>query len=558
MKSALVTFCALDGDPYNRMRLTGEYIESDHDDPSHWGPTLRTLAHPRSPFLGKISDVYYLCHPARSGGSRRKGASAQDIAPEMLRALERHIPSECRPQFHAVRLAAVGPPNDHSELFDIVVHELRAIRARHIGTEVVLQLGAGTAPMHAALLMAGSVGVIDGPIRIVQAERGQGTRSRPDRPTTEVTLTLDTVLRVARRTVARGVGADEAPTISLDQARSEQLRAALAEAYRAAQVPFPVLLRGERGVGKSTIAQLIRAAGPYRKASLDKAWPSVACGQFTDPDRLTIELCGSVKGAFTGAQDRWGLLKQANGDTLFLDEIQDLDPRSQRAIIRVIESGSYYRLGEDKPSHSRFRLICGTNQPNRVLLTRLGLDFYDRIRDIEIWLPPLRECREDLSWMWREAWSRIACQCNLEPQVLSDESNNRLIQGLREHPLPGNWRDLRRIAVKVALVLRDGGNLRSVPMSKLLPPADVDNETACPHGATAPARLANKRDATHYQRLEAILGSGLSSFWRRCASEPPAVVLQELLGDRHRAKRAMMFIRRVHSGQWRAMATHVE
>src|SRR5690606_8652085 len=107
------------------------------------------------------------------------------------------------------------------------------------------------------------------------------------------------------------------------QFRSTRLRALYDEARRAARLKVPVLLLGERGTGKTTLASWIRLRSPFRQEGLDRAWPAVPCGQYTS-ETMRAELFGYVQGAFTGAKkDHQGLLARANGDTLFLDEIGD-------------------------------------------------------------------------------------------------------------------------------------------------------------------------------------------------------------------------------------------
>jgi DNA-binding NtrC family response regulator len=547
--TVLVTFAALHGDPYTRDKDTGEYRQSVHTDPIEWGPTLRAVADSHSPLYRRVSDIYYLCHPAKQGPRRMRGRSAREVARDTQAAIDEHLPPGERPRFHAVTWETVRPPNDHAHLFEIVRKELRAIRATHPGVEIVLQLSSGTSAMHAVLLLAGSVGIIEGPVRLLQAERSDGSRKRPETPLVAVPFELDTILRVARSTVPTQPGIDQAASHSFDQARSSALRRTLSEVQRAARVRFPILLRGERGVGKSTIASVIRAASPFRDSRRDGSWPSLACGQFTDADRLNAELCGYPKGAFTGAiKDNPGLLAQANLDTLFLDEIHDLDVRSQRAIIRVIEEGVYYRLSENVPHKSAFRLITGSNQSDALLNQRLTPDFLDRIRDIEIVIPPLRDCTEDLPWMWRDTWTRIASQCTIPPSCL-DSATPRIIERLSGHPLPGNWRDLRRLAVRVAICASQSDRMISrIEIERVLEEfCDVEKpaRSISLDAANVP-RLESKRDQNRFSELEKSLGPGFDKLWKRCDDgKALKLALTEILGERHRVQRAATFLARV-------------
>ena len=545
-KAVLVAFCARDGDPYQRDRVTGDFRSSDKLDQNSWGPALRLLADKRSGLRGHVSDFYYLCHPSESlTPTRKRGRRAMDVADETRAALELHLEPPQRPTFHPVTWQTDKPPNDHQDLFKFVRKKLREIREAHPDVELVLQLSSGTSAMHAALLIAGSVGVVRGPLRLIQSERGDGAIRRIDSPYAELGFELPTILRVAADTISSRPGEDAAPTLAYDQAESPALRRALASAAKAARTRFPVLLRGERGVGKSSLAKFIRAASPYRKRDRDHAWPSIACGQLSDPTLLYTELCGAVKGAYTGLQsNREGLLHAANGDTLFLDEIHDLDHRCQRAIIRVIEDGTYTRMGEEKiVRHSRFRLITGTNQSDDVLGERLSPDFLDRIRDLEIEIPPLRACREDLPWMWRATLERAAVDEGVVLQRLT-EHDGLVLKTLNRAPLNGNWRDLRRLAARMT-VEHLAGELDHRTVEVILREFE-ESGTAGAASVTGRAepQFSDQAAVRRHMELEEILGPGLSAFWGALGKGKPArLVLLEQLRDRHRAARALKFIR---------------
>jgi DNA-binding NtrC family response regulator len=556
-KAVVVSFAARDGDPYARVVRTGQFYPGASDDPLQWGPTLRALTDTRSELYGRVSDWYYLCHPAETGGTREVGRTAAEVARDTKRAIAKHLPAEARPHFHIVEWKTDRPPNDHKDLFETARRELLLVRAAHPGKELVLVLSSGTAPMAAVLLLVGSVGIVDGPIRLVQVERNEGARLRAEKPVVDVTLKLETVLQIASRTTPATPLIDEIPTSGYHQARSPALRHALEQARIAARLPFPVLLRGERGVGKSRLATVIRAASSYRKPERDRKWPAVACGQFPDPQRLMVELCGSVKGAFTGAENHSGLLALAHEDTLFLDEIHDLSAANQRVIIRTLEDKKYYRVGSNSPLTSDFRLITGTNQPDEVLGNCLTPDFFDRIRDIEIRVPPLRDCREDLPWMWHVMWRHVAARAGLNARELDDNQHARIVHTVERHELAGNWRDLRRLAIRLAVIVHGDGQVSASAMSAALE-AFFANEGGIPSGMPAAARrsrrLMTKQQTRRQAELETRLGAGFQDFWRRCdGGEVPRVVLQELLGNRDRAARAEKFIARTFPERWGAL-----
>lgn len=137
-----------------------------------------------------------------------------------------------------------------------------------------------------------------------------------------------------------------------------------------------------------------------------------------NPELARSELFGHRRGAFTGAtSDREGLLEQSDGDTLFLDEVADLDRDTQRLLMAALEGRGFHRLGDDKARRSRFRLVSATNQPLETLATRtLDRDFFDRVAVFVLRVPPLRECRDDLPDFWRRVleWAARASSAHVD------------------------------------------------------------------------------------------------------------------------------------------------
>ena len=173
---------------------------------------------------------------------------------------------------------------------------------------------------------------------------------------------------------------------------SQILKDSLKQAYQYALSGSPVLIQGESGTGKELIAQLI-----HSKSSARGPFLPVNCGAIVDS--LTESLFfGSSSGAFTGASNRRGFLAEADGGSLFLDEIGDLSLSGQVSLLRVLEDGMVTPLGGNRPFHVDFRLICATNLDlkEKIRAKRFRNDLFYRIFTLKMVLPPLRSRREDI------------------------------------------------------------------------------------------------------------------------------------------------------------------
>ncbi len=228
-----------------------------------------------------------------------------------------------------------------------------------------------------------------------------------------------------------------------------ELRAAMSMAARFAPTPLPVLLLAETGTGKELFARAIHAAsGRYQGPFVP-----LNCGALA-PSLLESELFGHAPGAFTGAQRTGspGKLAAADGGTLFLDEIAEMPETLQATLLRVLEDGSYYRVGDSRPRRSDFRLVCATCRelPELVCAGRFRRDLFFRIQGACITIPPLR-CRADKLPLARGLLSQLAADGGGHCPALSEGA----VAWIESHSFPGNVRELKS-ALAHALVMADG------------------------------------------------------------------------------------------------------
>lgn len=442
----LVSWVARNNDPYERNRETFEFIlENGQPIP---GPTLSLLFDPDSPYADRVRDVVLL-HRESDDQDDAKERRAVSETVEVLRRRDPNLRVHLEPW-------AGADPTDHQGIFEFMRERLPRIRKRFAGSELVLHISPGTPSMQTIWVLMAETGFVEPPFQMVKSYRRSERRGRP--PIVPVEVGLDTFYKVYR-TSHPGQVASEEQVIPLDPGkfRTDRMRRLFDEARRFAQVKVPVLILGERGTGKSTLASWIRLHSPYRRPQLDARWPAVACGQYS-PDTMRSELFGYKKGAFTGANsDKDGLLAAAHGDSLFLDEIGDVSRDLQRLLIKAVEEKRYYRLGDDEPKVSDFRLISATNLDDDELTRRLDPDFRDRVNSLTLCLPPLREVRDELDWLWESVFQEAAARSGVTRRQaqLADAHHRRVVARLRVHPLPGNMRDLFRVAYRIVAARGD-------------------------------------------------------------------------------------------------------
>lgn len=230
---------------------------------------------------------------------------------------------------------------------------------------------------------------------------------------------------------------------------SNKLYDAMKLAAKTADNNFNVLIRGESGTGKELIAEAIH----YSSERATQPFIRVNCAAIPE-NLLESEMFGHVKGAYTGAiKTKIGKFELADKGTIFLDEIGELDKSMQAKMLRVIQKKEFQRVGDDRTITVDARIIAATNRNLEELVENgeFREDLYYRLNVIPIWLPPLRERREDIPVLSEYFLNKIAEELGCEPKQLSGEAMDALIH----YSWPGNIRELENVMERIN-ILADG------------------------------------------------------------------------------------------------------
>ncbi len=228
-----------------------------------------------------------------------------------------------------------------------------------------------------------------------------------------------------------------------------------------------VMIKGESGTGKELIARAIHSNSSRRFFPII----TVNCGGLTE-GLTESEFFGHEKGAFTGAQyRRKGKFEMANGGTIFLDEVGNIDPKSQTDLLRVIEAKQFTRVGGEEIIKVDFRLICATNRDLELAVKegKFREDLYYRLNVFSISIPPLRERRSDIPLLCHYFLKKLAASINKPATGFSQEA----MEQLKAYHWPGNVREMRN-AIERAIVVAKASSitvddLPIPPSSKALP-----------------------------------------------------------------------------------------
>ena len=294
--------------------------------------------------------------------------------------------------------------------------------------------------------------------------------------------------------------------------------AALTEVVRLAQKvalsDTTVLLLGETGTGKEVFAEAIHQASNRRA----KSFVAVNCSAFTK-ELLESELFGHKAGSFTGAvKDKKGLFEEANGGTIFLDEIGELDHELQAKLLRVLESQQFIKIGDTKPTNVNVRILAATNR-NLQKESEEGhfrSDLFYRLSVFQITLPALRERKKDISLLAEYFMLYFAAKVKKQITGLSDT----FVEKLESYNWPGNIRELKNV-IERAVILCDSGEL-----DETLLPYDIQhiqpartNQALSAFDLSSVEKLHIQRvlNHTHGNRAEAarLLNIGIATLYRK-------------------------------------------
>ncbi|MCC6514951.1 MAG: sigma-54-dependent Fis family transcriptional regulator [Chitinophagales bacterium] len=227
------------------------------------------------------------------------------------------------------------------------------------------------------------------------------------------------------------------------------LNRALEVAVRVAPTNLSILITGESGVGKEVFSQIIHNLSTRKHEN----FISVNCGAIPE-GTIDSELFGHEKGAFTGAHDkRKGYFETVNGGTIFLDEIGEMPIGTQARLLRLLENGEFIKVGSSIVQKTDVRVLAATNVdlPKLIKQGKFREDLYYRLNTVPIFVPPLRERKEDIVMLFRKFASDFSEKYRMQAVQLSEDAKQILIS----YRFPGNVRELKNIAEQVSVLSKE-------------------------------------------------------------------------------------------------------
>ncbi len=273
--------------------------------------------------------------------------------------------------------------------------------------------------------------------------------------------------------------------IGFDAALDHAIRVAV----QVAATDLSVLVTGESGVGKENFPRIIHDNSTHKHGR----YIAVNCGAIPE-GTIDSELFGHEKGAFTGADKlRKGYFEEADGGTIFLDEVADLPLGTQIRLLRVLENGEFIRVGASEVLRTNVRVVAATNVDiaDRIARGKFREDLYYRLNSVPIHVPALRERKDDIYPLFKKFSADFSFKYHFPPVELTPEA----VESLRNYTWPGNIRQLKHVTEQVSLIERD-----RVITTEMLAPYLVS-----PTGSTLPVLRQSDAEKNEQFQRETII-----------------------------------------------------
>lgn len=254
------------------------------------------------------------------------------------------------------------------------------------------------------------------------------------------------------------------------------LIAAVNRAIQVAPIDLSVLITGESGTGKEFFPKIIHAYSPRKHAR----YIAVNCGAIPE-GTIDSELFGHEKGSFTGAVSaRKGYFEEADGGTIFLDEVAELPLTTQARLLRVLESGEFLKVGSSTVQRTNIRIVAATNVDmlEAVRSGRFREDLFYRLSTVQISVPPLRARGNDITLLTRKFASDFSERYSMPPATFEDSARSEMLH----YRWPGNVRQLKNVVEQISL-FHAGAKVDAETLRPYLPDAGMNYTPALSHSA---------------------------------------------------------------------------
>src|SRR5262245_22659829 len=249
---------------------------------------------------------------------------------------------------------------------------------------------------------------------------------------------------------------------------STLLNNAVSVAMQVAPTDMSVLITGESGSGKESFSKIIHHLSSRKHGQ----FIAINCGSIPE-GTIDSELFGHEKGSFTGAHEaRKGYFEVSNGGTIFLDEIGEMPLGTQARLLRVLESGEYLKVGSSKVQKTDVRVVAATNINfyQAIEKEKFRTDLYYRLNTVPVYLPPLRERKEDINLLFRKFANDFAAKYRMPVVRLNPDAEQVLVN----YFWPGNIRQLKNIAEQISIIEKNR-EVASETLLKYLPQFSSSN-----------------------------------------------------------------------------------